>query len=211
MDQLIDTSQIWRVQIACDLRDEEGAREWLERLRIVDSSPFYYQRVSRVESTFGSAEAAYQLASRAVKGRRYPPFAFLSQIATTSIRVGRLDEAEEWLAEMKSRFPRSHLDVQAGLRCEILIARGKYDEALEAWAEIGDQTKPVHAALRRKALLGKLNDLPAWSPGRQNLEKEVAKLAEYLDGGEVDLGRMVDEGPEPVEQDNTQIDGTDPA
>jgi tetratricopeptide (TPR) repeat protein len=171
-----------RVQLACDLWDEADARLWLDHLRLVDESPFYLHRASRVESLFGSFPEAHRLAMAAVNSRRHPSFAFISQVVITSIRVGDLRAAEEWLGEMARRFPAAHLDVQRGQKCELECARGQFKQALETWAMLAEKLKPVHVALRRRALKGYVEALPPWSPDRLTLGDELARLDQSLNG-----------------------------
>lgn len=146
-----------RVQIALAKDDADQARQLLEVLDQVDRRGRAAHRRSRVEDHFGNIEGAFQSAKDAVSDFGRPPFEVLAQFCLMAIKTGRHKEADRQLKRLDSLFPRTRRDIQTGLRCRAAIARGEFDNALGFWDRLENKNKPVHLALRRDALRGKIN------------------------------------------------------
>lgn len=180
-----------RIEIACSTGDEAGARSLLADLEVVDDRLYYLNRASRVESQFGDARRAFELSDEALREARArtrrPPFHVLATYVDAAINCGSFAEAAAGLEELANHYPRRGHDIRVGLSVELAIAQGQYESALETWGELREQSRPVHLALRRKALLGKLSKLDAWDSSRTSIQKEIDGLASRIGDIAVDL------------------------
>ena len=169
-----------RIKIACETGDESSARLLLTDLEIVDDRILFLHRASKVESRFGDPQEAWRLAAEAVElsQRRWrrPPFHVLAQFAVASIRVGKLSEAESSIDDLDSHYSRRSQDIRIGLRIELTLAGDQFGSAQVLWESLNNKSKPVHQALRRKILVGLLNEIPEWESRRRALEDELDTL-----------------------------------
>jgi tetratricopeptide (TPR) repeat protein len=167
------------IVIAAKEGNEAEARQRLAQLELVDESAFYYHRLSTVESAFGHVQEALSAARSAIAESGRPTFAMLAQLVVAETRAKLIDEAEKHLGELARLFPNQSKDVQIGLKSQLEVARGHFEEALSSWELLSDKRKGVHIALKRNALRGILAG-PLPDSRRISLRMELEKLEESL-------------------------------
>lgn len=145
-----------QIQIAVRRRDEITAVEKLVLLEIMDAPEFYHHRRSTVLASFGHNTDALEAARQSLQAAGRPTFAMLSQVAVCEMRMGNLDAAAKYLHQLEHEYPKHHHDVRVGLRCQLEIAHRRFRDALTVWEQLADKHRPVHLALRKRAIAGLL-------------------------------------------------------
>jgi len=170
---------LW-VQIATEMGDIDRAREALQRLEVLDKEEFYLYRKSRVEWRFANVDDALSAIRNAVRLHERPSFQFLAQAVLCELGAGHLVEAERLLSILDTRFGDIRRDVRLGLRCRLLNASGRHDEALTLSERIADKESRYFQTIRYESLRGVLSNPQGSSDGVKNLRDELAALEESI-------------------------------
>ena len=169
------TVDLW-VQIETHKRDSATAYEALSRLEMIDKPMRYNHRLSTVELAFGKPTQALEAAQRAAESESSPPFEILLQLALCQIEVDHLPEAEETLEKIAQRFGNTRRDAQVGLRCQLIIKRGEYKEALLQMERIENKNRSFYKRIRRDALRGEIQTSVLKDAVRAEYEDEITRL-----------------------------------
>ncbi len=167
------------VQLATKMKDETAARQRLRQLAAIDSSGFYFHRLSTVESFFGDIDAAHKASLQAVQLEERPSFEMLGQLALCEIKRGLVDDAEGRLADLDKQFHRIRQDVRLNLRGRLELARKRYKAAFELSEKNTKRDDKFYKDVRRQALEGLLSGALNDSVRNAYL-KELKQLNEEL-------------------------------
>ena len=170
---------LW-AQIATEMGDIAQAREALQRLEVLDKEEFFLYRKSRVEWRFGNYPEALIAIRDAVRQRERPSFQFLAQAVLCELGSGHLAEAEKLLTIIDTKYGDIRRDVRVGLRCRLLNARGRHDEALTLSERIVDKESRYCQTIRLEALRGILARAQAPAEDIKKLQDEFEDLNERL-------------------------------
>lgn len=176
-----------KCQIATRLRYEAEAYNALAVLEYIDRKDFYFHRKSTVEYAFGRREQALRDVATVFELCNKPSFEMYSQLVNVLIGTEEYEDARYRLDQMDNIFRGRRRDIRLGLRCKLLIAQGKLEDALRVWNEIEQKEHPAHVALRYQAL-------KVMTRG-QNAERAVCDEIRVIEStyGVVRLERMLDE------------------
>lgn len=168
------------VTIAVAEGDEEGARNALVDLEVVDKRGFYLHRCSAVEFRFGDKQKAFELAGEAIEATNRAPFAMLSQRIKCEIAIDDLDSAAVHLREAENRFGTVHRDSLLGLRCKWELACGEPINASAIWKQINGKNTSGARALRRDIIEAMLSQTDISDPQYQQLQGEHQTLMQLV-------------------------------
>jgi tetratricopeptide (TPR) repeat protein len=147
---------VTRISIDGKLFDQaEGALAELERADV--ERRFIHHRRSRYYSARGMLDLALAEADSAA-ATGIAAFEAFAQRADVLIDLKDVDRAEAALEELKKRFGKARLDIQAGLRCKLLLRQKKWREASAVWETLVDKALPVHRMMLRQILMLKAED-----------------------------------------------------
>ena len=171
---------LW-IQIALRRGDEQGARQALSRLEIIDDPIYYQHRLSRVEYTFGHLVKALKAARRAVRDSRHPQFEVLAHLINCEIENDNLPRAEKLLRRLDNQFPNVRRDIRIALRSRLEIARGRFRAALSLTEQINNKHTLFYMRVRQDALAGELRVSALKDEVRAAYEEERQELQNQLE------------------------------
>ncbi len=171
---------LW-VQILTSQGNEEGARQALDRLELIDTPMYYHHRASRIALAFNKLVLARDEAQKAVDSEDFPPFEILAQLIYCEIELGNTGTADSLLQLLDQRFGNIRRDIRAGLRCRLEIARGKFSEALSQSERIIDKKTYFYKKIRRDAIAGEIRRSGLSDKVRASYEQELDQLEKDLE------------------------------
>ena len=134
---------------------------------------------SRFEFLFGDENKAEEYVSQALKlCNGNPRFEFLSHACNCKIALRKIGEAQTILDEIDQspRFGKIYGDIRTGLRAKLMIARQKFDQAVQLSSEIVDKSTKPYKTIRRDALKGYLENCVLRDSERNKFSKEYREL-----------------------------------
>jgi thioredoxin-like negative regulator of GroEL len=161
-------------QIAIAEKNWPEAEKYLADMEHVSSNEDYLYRRATYESARGNKEKALEdLVVAAASEKRN--FEAIAQKADILIELRRFPDAE---AAIDSLAPGGLIkkDVKIGLRCKMLLRKGKWPEAEVVWKDLNQKDLPVHQSLKREILVQKIADKMTSTLVRVESEHELSTM-----------------------------------
>lgn len=174
-DQVIDMA----AKVAIKSGDEAKAKEYIDRLELLDTPEHYNLRLSVFHMTFNRNDPALYAAREAVKygGDRF--FSGRVQLIKSLTKCKELGEAEKQMSALNSDFSKTKNDVRLSLESMLSLEKGDARSALKLTEKFHDRNCRQYNGIR-KACLGKLiTDTSISYDVRKKYKEELGALDSY--------------------------------
>lgn len=174
-DQVIDMA----AKVAIKSGDEVKAKEYIDRLELLDTPEHYNLRLSVFHMTFNRNAPALSAARESVKygGDRF--FSGRVQLIKSLTKCKELSEAEKQMSALNSDFSKTKNDVRLSLESMLSLEKGDARSALKLTEKFHDRNCRQYNGIR-KACLGKLITDPSINyEVRKAYKEELGALDSY--------------------------------
>lgn len=174
-DQVIDMA----AKVAIQSGDEAKAKEYIDRLELLDTPEHYNLRLSVFHMTFNRNAPALSAAREAVKygGDRF--FSGRVQLIKSLTKCKELGEADRQMSALNSDFSKTKNDVRLSLESMLSLEKGDARSALKLTEKFHDRNCRQYNGIR-KACLGKLiTDTSISYDVRKKYKEELVALDPY--------------------------------
>ena len=174
-DQVIDMA----AKIAIKSDDEGKAKEYIDRLELLDTPEHYNLRLSAFHMTFGRNELALIAAEEAVKngGERF--FSGRVQLIKSLTKCKKFDEADEQMSALNSDFSRTKNDVRLSLASMLSLEKGDAKSALMLTDKFHDKSCQQFKGIRQACLTHLRHDISISYEIRKRYSEELGRLDSY--------------------------------
>ena len=174
-DQVIDMA----AKVSIKSGDEAKAKEYIDRLELLDTPEHYNLRLSVFHMTFNRNVLALSAAREAVKygGDRF--FSGRVQLIKSLTKCKEFDEADKQMSALNSDFIKNKNDVRLSLESMLSLEKGDARSALRLTERFHDKNCIQYKGIR-KACLGKLTtDTSINYDVRRTYKEELKALDSY--------------------------------
>lgn len=174
-DQVIDMA----AKVSIKREDEPKAKEYLDRLELLDTPEHYNLRLSVFHMTFIRHDLALSAAKEAVKygGDRF--FSGRVQLIKSLTKCKEFDEAKKQMSALNSDFSKTKNDVRLSLESMLSLEQEDAGSALKLTEKFHDKNCLQYKGIR-KACLGKLiTDTSINYDIRKKYKEELEALGAY--------------------------------
>lgn len=182
-DQVIDMA----AKVSIKRGDEAKAKEYIDRLELLDTPEHYNLRLSVFHMTFNRNEQALSAAKEAVKngGERF--FSGRVQLIKSLTKCKKLNDAEEEMSALNTDFSKTKNDVRLSLASMLSLEKGDARTALSLTDQFLDKHCIQYYGIRKSCLTTLITDPTIKYNIRKQYKEDLNALDPYTFGmGDVD-------------------------
>lgn len=182
-DQVIDMA----AKVSIKRGDEAKAKEYIDRLELLDTPEHYNLRLSVFHMAFNRNEQALSAAREAVKngGERF--FSGRVQLIKSLTKCKKLNDADEEMSALNTDFSKTKNDVRLSLASMLSLEKGDARTALSLTDQFLDKHCIQYYGIRKSCLTTLITDPTIKYDIRKQYKEDLNSLDPYTFGmGDVD-------------------------
>jgi len=182
-DQVIDMA----AKVAIKRGDESKAKEYIDRLELLDTPEHYNLRLSVFHMTFNRNDLALTAAEEAVKNGGDRFFSGRVQLIKSLTKCKDFDEADKQMSALNADFSKTKNDVRLSLASMLSLDKGDARSALTLTEKFQDKNCIQYNGIRKACLVRLTTDTSISYDIRKQYKEELKVLGSYnFNMGDVD-------------------------